>query len=174
MPEPVSPKPLRLFMALWPQPGVRAAVAAWQQAWQWPPRAALVKTERLHATLHFLGDVDAARLPALLAGLRVPFEPVELTLGRAEVWPGGIAVVRPLEVPASLLQLHADLAQALRSLDIPVEARPFRVHVTLARRAVGARPPLQSLDLAWRADQGYALVRSLPGGAGYQVLQCFA
>jgi 2'-5' RNA ligase len=174
MPELSSPKRLRLFVALWPEPGIQAGLAAWQQAWQWPPRAALVKTERLHATLHFLGDVDAGRLPALLVGLRVRFEPFELALGRAEVWPGGIAVVRPLEVPAALLQLHADLAQALRRLDIPVEARPFRAHITLARRAVGAKPPAQALDLPWRAGQAYVLVRSLPGGAGYQVLERFA
>ena len=174
MADPSSSRPLRLFIALWPPTGIRAALAAWQQSWQWPPRAALVKTERLHLTLHFLGDVEAGRLPALQAGIRVPVERFELALGRAELWPGGIAVLRPQRVPAALLQLHADLGQALTRLKVPVEARPFRAHITLARRAVGAKAPAQEPDLPWRADQGYVLVRSMPGGAGYQVLERFA
>ena len=171
MSAPVSP--LRLFLALWPDAATRAGLAAWQQDWAWPARAARVATERLHMTLHFLGDVPAERLPALLRGIDIRMERFDLQFGRAELWPGGIAVLRPRHTPPALMRLHAGLGDALRRLDLPVESRPFRAHVTLARRAAGATPPAHGPELAWPVDTGYALVRSLPGGAGYQVLQRF-
>jgi RNA 2',3'-cyclic 3'-phosphodiesterase len=169
----VAPRPLRLFLAIWPDAAARTTLAEWQRQWQWPPRAALVKAEKLHLTLHFLGDVPAARFPDLVAGLEVPFERFELQLGRADVWPGGIAVLRPERTPPELQRLHERLVEPLSKLELPVESRPFRAHVTLARRATGARPPAQGPDLSWRADEGYVLVRSVPGGSAYEVLARF-
>ena len=165
---------MRLFIALWPDALTRAAIADWQQAWIWPERAAPVRAERLHLTLHFLGDVPAAQLAALSAGLPVASESFELALGRAEVWPNGVAVLRPAQTPPALLELHARMAAALVKLELPVESRPFRAHVTLARRAWKAKPPDQHAAITWRVDDGCVLVRSLPGGAGYEVLARFA
>jgi RNA 2',3'-cyclic 3'-phosphodiesterase len=71
------------------------------------------------------------------------------------------------------LRLHEALRRRLVGMDMPVESRPYRAHVTLARRAHGARPPPQGPALGWQIDSGYVLVRSLPGGAGYQVLERF-
>ena len=166
---------VRLFLALWPTPPVRAALQQLQQRWHWPPSAALVAPERLHVTLHFLGQVPLARLAQLRDGLDVPFEPHTLDLAQARhtLWPGGLAVLE-LEAPRALASLHAHLAQALRALDWPVEARPFRPHVTFSRRAFGARPPAPPLHdaPAWTVDQGYALVRSIPS-QGYEVLHVY-
>lgn len=170
---PDAGRPLRLFIALWPGEALQHAIASWQRAWAWPPHAALVRREQLHLTLHFLGDVPADRLPDLVQGLRVPFESFSLALGQGEVWPKGVAVLQPDSVPAALLRLHAALRRELVGLDLPVEARPYRAHVTLARRAQGAKPPAQGPGLHWRIDSGYALVRALPGGAGYEVLERF-
>jgi 2'-5' RNA ligase len=168
-----SPPPLRLFVALWPDPATREAVAVWQRAWKWPDRAVPEKPERLHLTLHFLGNVPAQRLAALVDGLRVPCEPFSLELGRGEVWPKGVAVLRPDTAAGPLLALHAALSQRVTDFGLPVDSRPFKPHITLARRAAGAHPPPQGPRLQWRADQGYVLVRSLPGGAGYEVLERF-
>ena len=162
---------LRLFVALWPGPATRTGIAAWQQAWIWPPRAAPVKADRLHLTLHFLGDVPAHRLPEIAEGLRAPFEPFDLELGHGEVWPNGVAVLEPTRTPAQLERLHTALRGAVIALGLPADERPFRPHVTLARRALGAEPPAQSPRLRWRADEGHVLVRSLPGGAGYRVIE---
>jgi RNA 2',3'-cyclic 3'-phosphodiesterase len=170
---PHAGKPLRLFIALWPGEALQQSIAAWQQAWSWPPHAAPVKAERLHLTLHFLGNVAAARLPKLAQAMRVPFEPFTLTFGQPEVWPNGVAVVLPDRAPAALLRLHAALGRELAALDLPVDERPYRAHVTLARRAHGAKPPPQGPNLRWRIEEGFVLVRSLPGGAGYQVLERF-
>lgn len=165
---------MRLFVALWPDPATRAGIARWQQAWQWPLQAAPVKAERLHLTLHFLGDVPGHLLPDIAEGLRRPYEPFTLELGHGEVWPNGVAVLEPAHIPPQLERLHAALREDLIALGLAVDSRPFRPHITLSRRARGARPPAQNPRLHWRADDGYVLVRSLPGGAGYQVLERLA
>lgn len=168
----ISPDPsLRLFVALWPDPATRTAIAQEQQAWSWPSRAAPVKAERLHLTLHFLGDVPARRLGEVAAGLQTYFEPFDLELGQSEVWPNGVAVLLPAHTPLQLQRLHAGLSDAVAALGLAVDTRPYRPHITLARRALGAAPPAQEQRLHWRVDQGYVLVRSLPGGAGYRVLE---
>ena len=153
---------LRLFIGLWPDAATRRSLTAWQARWAWPAGAAPVPPERLHLTVHFLGQVETARLPGLEAGLRVPFEPFELRLGRAELWPRGLAVLCPDEIPAGLAQLHTDLAETLQRLELPVEARPFRPHLTLARKAAAATPPAAAPELRWRVG-GYALVQSERG-----------
>lgn len=164
----------RLFLAVWPDAAVREALAGWQRAWTLPPGAALVPSERLHLTLHFLGNVPVGELAALTAGLRVPFEPFELAFGHAELWPGGTAVLRPEATPPALLGLHGRLAAALAGLDQPLESRRFKAHVTLARRAIGATPPSGQPRFTWRADGGFVLVRSLPDRGGYEVLARFS
>jgi 2'-5' RNA ligase len=166
-------KPLRLFIALWPDEPVRRAITSWQQAWSWPPRAALVKPERLHITLHFLGNVPANRVPLLVQGLRTRADPFTLAFGEGQVWPNGVALLRPDTTPPALARLHVALRRELEQLELPVETRAYRAHITLARRGHGATPPPQGPGLRWRVDEGYVLVRSLPGGAGYDVLARF-
>lgn len=161
----------RLFTALWPTPAVRAALAQWQDAWTWPPQAARVKPDQLHVTLHFLGDVPDERVPELAQALRLPFEPFTLDLGEPQVWSSGIAVVQPHGTPAPLQRLHAALGTRIAALGLPLESRPYRAHVTLARRAQGATPPAGGPGLHWQVDDGYVLVRSGPGGAGYRLVE---
>ena len=153
---------LRLFIGLWPDAATRRALVAWQRRWVWPAGAAPVPPERLHLTLHFLGQVAAARLPELAPMLDLPFTPFELRLGHAELWPRGLAVLCPDQIPDGLAQLHAELAAALRRLTLPVEARPFRPHVTLARKAAAATPPADAPALRWQVG-GHALVQSERG-----------
>lgn len=163
----------RLFLALWPDAGVRRLLARHRDGWQWHGGAggrptAVVRTDKLHLTLHFIGNVARERLPQLQAGLAVPCTGFELAFGQPALWPRGIAVIEPLTVPGALPALHAALADALHRLGLPTEARPFRPHVTLARHAQQAGVPTQAPAIAWRID-GYALVESRTDGA-YQVL----
>ena len=171
---PAHPPPhLRLFTALWPDESERNAMATWQQSWEWPRQAALVKPERMHGTLHFLGDVATPRLPELVERLRVGFAPFTLVLDTAEVWSQGVAVLRPQHTPPELQALHRALSVAVEAFGIPLDPRPFRPHVTLARRAQGARCTVPAKLLRWPVRNGYVLVRTLPGGAGYETLARF-
>ncbi len=152
---------MRLFLALWPDDTVRARLADAQRAWRWPPRAALVPPQRLHLTLHFLGEVGEPETQALVARLP-PAETFTLRLARADCWPQGVAVLEAGEPPPELLRLHAALADTLHGLGLRVEARRFRPHVTLARHAQGAQAPELPEAIEWPV-RGYALVRSHAG-----------
>lgn len=167
---PASP---RLFLALWPDADTSAALQAAAAAWSWPAAARRTRPERLHVTLHFLGAVDAARLRALRDGLAMRWKGCELELDAPQVWPGGMAVVEARQVPAGLAALHDELGARLRALDIAVEARRYRPHVTLARKAFGARPPVPFVPVRWRSGPFFELVQSLPGGRGYEPVERF-
>lgn len=160
----------RLFLGLWPAAEVRAGIEANAAAWHWPPGARRTRPERLHATLHFLGDVPAARVDELREALDLGWEGCTLELDAGEVWPGGIVVLEASRVPPALAELHARLGEALHELGLPVEGRRYRPHVTLARKGQGARPPAFT-PIRWPLAGPYLLVRSLPGGGGYQPIQ---
>lgn len=160
----------RLFLALWPDAAVQGGLAALQSRWSWPAGAAVTPPERLHVTLHFIGPVARERLPEVVAGLAVPCPPFELAFGTPALWPHGLAVLQPAAPPPALQALHERLADALRALALPVEARAFKPHVTFARRAHGAARPPAGAPLRWPVD-GYALVES---DRGYRVLERYA
>jgi 2'-5' RNA ligase len=161
----------RLFLALWPDPAVRQQLREWRDLWDWPRGAAPVNTDKLHLTLHFLGNQPSDSLPALLDGLAVPLTPFRLQLGVAELWHNGIAVLSPVSPPPALLDLHAALSAALPGVGLQPEERGYRPHVTMARRARGAEVPQSGPAIDWQIDH-YTLVESRPGdGGGYTVLR---
>jgi 2'-5' RNA ligase len=163
----------RMFVALWPGQAVREALREWRDGAAWPPAASPVRTEQLHVTLHFLGNVPRVLVPQLVQGLDVPVDPFELAFGHSELWHGGIAVLAPDLVPAPLLALHAALGEALERLGLTPEARQFRPHVTLARRAGPVLAPIAGPPIRWQVD-GYALMQSKVGdGPDYGVVQAY-
>ena len=167
-----EPRPqARLFLALWPTPQVRARLLDWRDAFDWPAGAAIVAPERLHVTLHFIGPVGREQVDTVADALAVPTGAFELRFGRPELWPGGLAVLGPLSCPEGLRALHRRLGDALHALGLPTEARPYRPHVTFARKAAGAALRHEPASLRWRV-RSHALVESRPGRAGgYVVLR---
>lgn len=164
----------RLFLGLWPPAAVCAALQAHAACWHWPPTARRSAPEKLHITLHFLGNVAPGQLPALQQALSgVTWEGCRLRLDQPQVWPGGIAVLEANAVPAPLERLHARLGEVLQAVGMEVEQRRYRPHVTFARKAQGARPPAQAAPVEWPAQARFVLARSLPGGRGYLQLQAF-
>jgi 2'-5' RNA ligase len=66
-------------------------------------------------------------------------------------------------VAPALRSLHEALGRALHGLGRALEARAWRAHVTLARRARGALPPHDALSpLHWRVERA-VLVQSHGG-----------
>jgi len=167
-------KSLRLFLALWPDDDVREQLAVQRGLWTWPAEGAVYQPGDWHVTLHFIGTVGADRVDAISSGLDVPLEPFELRLDQPQVWPRGVAVLCAGTVPHQLRQLHDRIGAALQALGLPVDARPYRAHVTLARRAAGAVAPQGVVPLHWRA-RGYALVVSTgEKGQRYRVLRQYS
>ena len=170
----------RLFVALWPDPAVRARLAAFRDAWRWPPGARPVADADLHATLHFVGSVAPERIATLGERLAaVPAREVALRPEGTAVWRGGTAALT-LRGDAALAALHDDVGAALHGFGVALDVRPYTPHVTLARKAADAaapgplpdRPDLPDLD--WRAG-AFALVESRPGPpASYRVLAAWS
>lgn len=121
-----------LFAAIRPPSGVIKAVTRLQKG---VPGARWSKPEKLHITVGYFGDVPDAMAPELDEELaRRPLPSMELTLrgmshfGRAE--PHQIHL--RLDENSGLAKLHAHCRRVARELKIPMEARNFQPHLTLA------------------------------------------
>jgi 2'-5' RNA ligase len=158
----------RLFIGLWPDEPVRQALAAWRDAHAWPAAAKLVADDKLHMTLHFLGDVPIDAIAGLRSALALPFEPFTLTIEAATLWHRNIAVLEPRQPADALLALHEAIGGVLDQVGIAREARAYRPHVTLARQAAGVVPAASAMPLVWPVAQ-FALVASR--GGVYETLQ---
>lgn len=107
-----------------------------------PARLKLVEPQNLHFTLHFLGNVESARIPdakGILQDIKFPafdmelsglhcFRPTRLRV----LW---VAVTKGADECIKLQQL---LGQQLREQRFPVEGRKYSPHLTLARARRGA------------------------------------
>jgi RNA 2',3'-cyclic 3'-phosphodiesterase len=158
----------RLFVGLMADQAARAAIAELCRRWVWPSRARLTAVDNLHLTLVFLGDVAAEDELRLQAGLStVRFDSLSLVIDSAELW-RGVAVLVPRE-DSRLRALRAEIADVVSRVALPLEARPWKPHVTLARDAIGARPPESFVALPWDARQ-LSLVWSRGARQGYEVV----
>lgn len=169
-----SPSLVRLFIALWPTDALRDAIVQWQHGWQWTPKSSIVKPERLHVTLHFLGEVPPERVRDLAYVLQpIRAQQFDLHFARPEMWQHGVAVLRPDNSPTTLRGLHGRIGLALAGLGLPVEPRTWRPHVTLARKALGSTPPAHAADIHWESKGEFVLVQTLGSGRGYEILERF-
>jgi RNA 2',3'-cyclic 3'-phosphodiesterase len=151
---------MRLFVAVTLGEAIEAAASAGIQRLKGlAPRARWVPAANLHLTLHFLGEVEAERLPALKEALeRVgpAHAPLVLTLEGGGAF-GSPSHPRVLWAGVSgetkaLGALQADVVEALRPLGFEPEHRDYAAHLTLAR----AKLPRGERELAEcvRALQG--------------------
>ncbi len=79
-------------------------------------------------------------------------------------------------VPDSLKSLNADIGEILRKLGLPVDARAFRPHLTLARRAKGAVVEKQAPAVHWKVEQYSLMSSALAANGAYTALtqyECF-
>ena len=166
------PDAWRLFFALDPSPALRQRIEGHAALWRWDAAARVAPPHKLHLTLVFMPAVEPRLLPELLRlGCRVAAAArgCTLRLDRAELWPTGIAYLAPGSVPQALRQLQQDLLAAVLAVPMPADRRPWRPHVTLARRARDSQPPTRFDALRWQL-RGFSLQRSQPGSAGYEML----
>lgn len=159
--------PARLFFALMPSAGVRAAFGDLSRNIARRSRGRPVSSDHLHLTLAFLGDVPGEAVPALQqVGAAMPRAGAVLVFDTLGAWrASGVAWVAPSVVPPPVVALHTALAAALATAGFVLEARAFRPHVTLARRCVQPQPRARCEPVRWPADR-LCLVGSELGPAG--------
>jgi 2'-5' RNA ligase len=160
----------RVFFALWPDDGVRAAISRLTRAAVQSSGGRPIAKERLHLTVAFLGEVTAAGLEVARQVLPISVGEFELVLDAVSVWPESkILWLAPSTPPAALGELEARLADALVEAGFHGEDRIYRPHITLARRA---RPVAAAVEPIHWAVRDLALVESFPEGRNvhYEVL----
>jgi 2'-5' RNA ligase len=110
-------------------------------------RISWAAVDRMHLTLHFIGEADPSRTQAIEHVLEPPFDhpPFEMVFGGTGVFPDAR---RPQVIWAGLTagaqplgELQQQVAARLAGAGIAPEDRPFQPHLTLARvrEATGLR-----------------------------------
>ena len=162
----------RLFFALFPDEAFRAALINLSRK-VLHKRGKRVSPENLHITLAFLGSTDREqRLRAEAVAGALSTEPFMLTFDRLGHWPRQrVLWSAPSDVPEGLLSLVSTLNDGLRRCGFSVETRPYRVHLTVARKVAGPVPDTCHEPLVWPV-QAFHLVESetRPEGARYRVI----
>lgn len=177
----------RVYFALWPDRAQQEALAEATKAAVAESDGRVVSAGNLHVTLVFLGSVPEARLADVRAvGARVATKSsapgARLSFARLECWKraGALCAVAE-ERDAAAVALAEGLRRELVASGFAPDLKPFRPHVTLARRvrAVGERESSSKDGLArhpivW-AFTSFALVdsRTEAQGAVYTVLDSF-
>ncbi|WP_434661120.1 RNA 2',3'-cyclic phosphodiesterase [Paraburkholderia sp. A3BS-1L] len=133
----------RCFVALAPDAPSRDALAALDV----PPNARRVPYAQLHLTVAFIGAMSFAQGESLAARLAErtvpplsPFPPASVT--RIECWPGRAQprlMVAVLAMSDAFTALDWRVRSLMGEVGLPLDARAFRPHITLARFARDAR-----------------------------------
>ncbi len=158
----------RLFFALWPDDAVRTKLTAALRLLTPQVSARWIRPENLHMTLVFLGDVETERLEAVKAAAdAVRAQSFELRLDRIDYWRRPqVICLTPSAVCEPLEELATGLSLRLRSEGFDLEKRPFRAHLTLARKA--PRLPADcrlEKSIIWKSTS-FALVESSQDNRG--------
>jgi 2'-5' RNA ligase len=163
----------RLFFALWPDAGVRAALAGFALGNLRRP-ARRVPEANLHITLAFPGSVTAEVrdcLEAAAADIRAGA--FALSIDRVGYWPRPrILWAGPTHTPAEVWTLVKELRRTMLACGLQPETRPWQAHVTLARKAVRALPVTEIDPVHWSISD-FCLVESVtdPSGPVYRIIR---
>ena len=129
---------MRLFVGITPPAEAVAHAAEVVEGLASTPSLRWLPRERWHVTLAFLGEVAPDRIPALagrldeVAGAHAPLERMRLAgVGtfRGVLWLG----VEPTERYSPADRLARAVQREMRAAGVPVERRPWRAHLTIAR-----------------------------------------
>ena len=142
---------VRAFYALVPDDAIRMQFVTLARDVARRSRGRAIIGDHVHLTLAFLGDVAISMLPSLRKiGDGLPPVGSVLDFDVLGAWrASGVAWIAPSVVPQALLDLHATLRDALAGAGIVLDARPFRPHITLARRCVQPHPRAQCAPIRW-------------------------
>ena len=170
----------RLFFALWPNEDQRERLAEVVHPAVRASGGRAVPAAQLHLTLAFLGSVPAPRV-APLAGIAraaaqvIPDGRIELSLDHLAHWARPrVLCALPGRAPAALGALAERLLVALSAAGFTPDLKPFRPHVTVARKVVRPREAATLPAVHWRFE-AFALIesRTLESGPVYSLLEAY-
>ena len=135
------------------------------------------RPDQWHTTLVFIGYVDGVVVETVeeLAA-SVSCAPFVLSLDRLDHWrKPRIACLTASATPPALQRLVAELEAALDAAGVPYDRRPYRPHLTLARKVARLERKGPIAPLEWPVTD-FALVESISSSAGsrYEPLACYS
>jgi 2'-5' RNA ligase len=173
---------LRLFYALWPSATEQQALAHAVAEAVRDSGGRPVPQENAHLTLAFLGSVPHGRMAELsrigheCAAALAQRVPLALTFAALAHWarPQILATLPACE-PAPLAALAEALNRTTAAAGFTPDLKPFRAHVTVARKVVRPPPLAAMRAVEWHCE-GIALVhsRTAPSGPVYSVVESFS
>jgi|SRR5690554_2546708 len=127
----------RYFFALQPDLEVRMQIQQIIKRLPDNPALRLQTTANLHQTLVFLGQLTTTQLQHLLAQVQqIRCPPITMQFDLLSYWPNPkIYCLTCRRLEASLYVLVRQLEQITLEAGIAFELRPYRPHITLARKA---------------------------------------
>ena len=151
---------MRLFLAINFAPEVRRAVAeAAAPLRALAPQLSWVREPQLHLTVKFLGDQPdemGSRVADAIRQVAARNRAVDAEIGGIGAFPNfrRPSVVWIGVTPEPKLELlHHDVEAACEALGLPLDGKPFRPHLTLARVKPRARDPEMLRNLANEAKR---------------------
>jgi len=146
----------RCFIALAPDIASRDALAALAV----PPNARRVPYEQLHLTVTFIGQLPRETGTLLASGLQdlgAAIPPA--TVMKIECWPSRVRprlMVAVLAMSEAFVELDRRVRSLMHDMALPLDARAFRPHVTLARFARDAESATLASDTPALAPLNFA------------------
>ena len=140
---------LRLFFALQPSLAQNAALSAYVAPLVAQLEGRGVPAENLHATLCFIGNVEEERLDALrAAAASIRGRPVRLRFDALEYWETPKVLCATSSRDSSeASELSIALGEAAVAAGFAPDIKPFRAHLTLARKIAAAQAATVPLPL---------------------------
>jgi len=185
--ESAPPEPTqRLFFAFWPAEQEQEALARAAAKRVRASGGRPVPAHNLHVTLAFLGSVPLRRVPELraiaqrVAAIRARQGPLVLRFSRLVHWAQSqiLCALGAAEDPGAARDAEA-LANALKdqaaAAGFSPDLKPFRPHVTVARKVMRPTRSLGMHSVLWTSTD-FALVesRTRAEGALYSVIESYA
>jgi len=173
----------RLFFALWPDAQQRGALAHATRKGVRSCGGRPVPVPGLHVTLAFLGAVPEGRVAELDRIARRVAQvfparglPLLLSFDRLAHWARAqiLCALGGEAVTAGAPELAATLKNETAAAGFSPDLKPFRAHVTVARKVAHAPAALAVPPVLWRFD-AFALIESRtdPGGPVYSVIESY-
>ena len=164
----------RIFFALWPDADTRARLDALAVKAHAAFGGRRMRSDTLHMTLAFIGDIDAARVDLALAaaGGLGPQPAFSMTIDQLRCWRHNrIVWCGPKVVPAVLAETASLLGERLAATGFRLDARAFAAHATLLRNADCSRGGPDFVPFDWEVGQIVLVESSLAAdGARYDLI----
>lgn len=164
----------RIFFALLPDAAARSEIMALQQQFTDPPLR-IYSEKNLHQTLVFLGEFAEADLMELITACQsIHLPPISMQFEQLIFWPQPkVLCLTAQSIPDELKALMQDLNEIAELFNVNLDPRPYRPHITLARKASEA-VALDFAPIRFTADE-FVLMQSqsTDNGPVYKPLYCW-